>query len=259
MDRQTTVVAMVCGSLLWGGATGALGQAAARKGQAKAAGPYASELANPFHQATFLRDWVRTSNLAEIRKGVLYLDGVLAPRPVAVFERHKAFVSTQAAADFRVARLGRKARCFRLIFGSTDSLTYHAVEVERTKVSLIRVAPGEPAKTLDSRGIRDSEGQWHVVKADCLAGLIRVYYEGRLQFAVRGPKLPAGKIGVWTRGARVEVRGLTFGGQPARMSEVWRLRAPDPAPKGKPKDPPQKPQATRPTGRAPKAGAEAPQ
>ena len=192
-------------------------------------------LANPFAKGDLLRNWERTSNLAEIRNSVLYLDGLRSKEPVAVFRKEKAFINTRLAADFRVQRLGSGERIVRLILGSTDSLTYHALEVARRKVSLIRVAPGEPPKILRSRAVRDHEGSWRTARIVCNGTLVRAFFEGQLLYVVQVPELQPGLIGVSTSRARVEVRGLEFGGTPTRLRLAWRLRKPDEPTKGEPK------------------------
>lgn len=201
------------------------GAAGATKPATKA-GPDQSALANPFTRETLLSDWVRTSNLAEVRGANLYLDGIRDRGQLAVFFRHKAFVNTSLAADFRVERVGRGERPFGLVFASTDSQTYLALEVERTKVRLLRVAPGKAPEVLGSRAIRDQQGRWHVARVACTAGLIKVFYDDRFLYQAQVPGHPGGRIGVYTKGARAEVRGLEYSGTPTRLSKEWRLVRP---------------------------------
>lgn len=198
-------------------------------------GPDESALANPFTRASLLRDWVRTSNLADLRGAHLYLDGIRDRGQLAVFYRHKAFIHTKLAADFRVERIGRGERPFGLIFASTDSRTYLALEIERQKVSLLRVAPGKPPEVLGSRAVRDEQGRWHVARVACTAGLIKVFYDDRFLYQVQVPGQPGGRVGVYTKDARAEVRGLEFSGTPTRLTRQWRLLKPAAPPKDKPK------------------------
>jgi len=172
-----------------------------------------------------LRDWYRTSKLATIRGGAWYLDALRAKGPVAVFHRHKAFVDTRLKVEFRVQPAGIGDRAIGLIFGATDGQTYHVLHIGRTRVTLYRVAPGQPRLELARRGgPMRADGTWQTARVECSGDLIRAYFGGRLLYTVRSPDLQAGLVGVYAAGSRADVRRVEFSGRPARLARPWRLR-----------------------------------
>lgn len=201
-----------------------------------------SELDNPFRGLYFLRNWWRTSKYAQVRRGVLLLDSLRTREFVAVFRREKAYWNVHMVADFCVERLGKDGQTFGLIVGSTDSQNYHALEFERRKVSLIRVAEGQTVQTLATRGIRDHIGTVQRGRLECTSTLVRAYYGPDLLLTVKAPQLKEGLIGVYARAAQVWVYGLEFVGTRTRLRRPWRLH-PEQGPTTRP--PAKKPQPTQ--------------
>lgn len=205
-------------------AAGAAFAAGVPKGKSGEAG-----IPSPFDSATFLRDWIRTTLVVVLRGDVLVLDGTRARERLGAFRDEFAFSDVQMATEFLVDRYGRKGHCFGLVFASTDSRTYHALEIGVTKLSLVRVKDGKTAEVLASKRIRNNEGRKRRLRLTYRDGQFYAYYqdevpEGRwrrvfdLKFSA-----PPGRIGVYAEGARIEVQGLTFSGQRYRMKTDWKL------------------------------------
>ncbi|MBM4038183.1 MAG: hypothetical protein FJ290_06670 [Planctomycetes bacterium] len=171
-----------------------------------------------------LKLWIRSSNLAEIRDDMFYLDALKGKDPVSVFRRDQTFGETKASFQFKVEAVGAGARAVGLIFGSTNGSTYHAVELGRRDVVLYRVTPGQPRQELDRRGgITRREGEWYEAKIECQGTLVRVFFDNKFLFAFNSPQLQAGYVGFYANESRAWVRRLDASGQPARLSEAWKL------------------------------------
>ena len=203
-------------------------------GPARAAGAAAKEgrgvkVPSPFHEKTFLRDWVRTSLIVVLRGTVLELDGTRARERLGAFRDELAFSDVRMTAEFLVNRHGRKGHRFGLAFASTDSRTYYALEINVTKLSLVRVKGGRTVKVLASRRISNDEGQKRRLRLTYRDG----QFYGYCQSEVPGGRwrrvfdlrltAPPGRIGVYAEGAKVAVQGLTFSGQRYRMKTPWKL------------------------------------
>jgi len=171
-----------------------------------------------------LAQWDRTSRLAEIRNGMFYLDALRSQTPIAVFRKDVSLAEPDISVDFKVEAAGSGDRAFGLVFGSTDSATYHCVHITRNEVSLCRVAPGQGRLILDKRGVfTRREGQWHTVRVACQGNLVRVFYDGKFLFAFRAQGLKPGNIGVYASEGRAWVRRLDYRGRPVRLPEAWKL------------------------------------
>ena len=182
------------------------------------------QLANPFAKGDLVRDWERTSTFARVEDGVLVLDARRARTAVAVFRKDKAFTDVRLAAEFRMPTAGSGDRVFGLIFASTDSRSYFALEVGQAKLSLVRASSGSPLRRISSWSVRPPADGWTVVRLDRRGEELRATYQGRTLVVRQVEGLEAGLIGCYARGERVEVRGLEFGGTAARLREAWRLQ-----------------------------------
>ena len=172
-----------------------------------------------------LTDWVRSSNLAEIRDGMFYLDALKAKEPLTVFRRDKSFGNTKVAFQFKVEPTGSGERAVGLIFGSTDGGTYHCVQLDRRDIVLYRVTPGQPRVELDRRGgINKTDDKWYEAKVECEGPLVRVFFDGKFLFAFNSPRLQPGYVGFYASESRAWVRRLNFEGQPARLPQAWKLQ-----------------------------------
>ncbi|HUT31909.1 MAG TPA: hypothetical protein VNE39_00385 [Planctomycetota bacterium] len=172
-----------------------------------------------------LKSWIRSSNLAEIRDEMFYLDALRGKEPVSVFRRDQTFGETKASFQFKVESVGAGARAVGLIFGSTSGSAYHAVEIGRRDVVLYRVTPGQPRVELDRRGgITRREGEWYEAKVECQGPLVRVFFGDKFLFAFNSPKLQAGYVGFYADESRTWVRRLDVTGQPSRLSQEWKLQ-----------------------------------
>ncbi len=171
-----------------------------------------------------LSHWNRTSKLAEIRNGMFYLDALRSQTPIAVFRKDVSLAGPDVSVEFKVEAVGSGNRAFGLVFGSTDSGTYHCVHITRNEVSLCRVAPGQGRLVLDKRGIfTRREGQWHTVRVACEGNLVRVFYDGRFLFAFRAQGLKPGNVGVYASEGRAWVRRLDYRGRAVRLPKAWKL------------------------------------
>lgn len=171
-----------------------------------------------------LAQWDRTSKLAEIRNGMLYLDALRTKDPVALFRKDVSLTEPDLTVEFKVESVGRGDRAFGLIFGSTDSATYHSVHITRNQVSLCRVAPGQGRLVLDSRGIfTRREGDWHTARVHCEGNIIRVFFDGKFLFSLNSPGLKPGNVGVYASDGRAWVRRLDYRGRPVRLPKAWKL------------------------------------
>jgi hypothetical protein len=169
--------------------------------------------------------WQRTSNLAEIRKGMFYLDALRGDQTVAVFPKDKSFTDVDVKLQFRVEPVGTGDRAVGLVFGSTDSGTYHCIHIGRREVALCRVSPGQGRVELDRRGgINKPEGSWYEARVECRGPLIRVFFGNRFLFAFKSPDLQPGHVGVYADQSRVWVRRLDFQGKPVRLRTPWKLQ-----------------------------------
>jgi hypothetical protein len=169
-----------------------------------------------------LGDWYRTSLLATIKDGVIRLDALQKEDLVAVFNWNRPLVDVRLTADFRVEPAGIGSRAVGLIFGSTDSATYHAVEIDRTTVVLYRVMPGKPRLELARRGGFDRpDGPWYSARVECNGPMIKVFFQGRQLYTVNSRDLRPGVVGAYARQARVEVRRLVADGRPTRLARPW--------------------------------------
>jgi hypothetical protein len=170
--------------------------------------------------------------MVELRGPVLLLDGTRTKDRLGVFRDILSFTDVQMGAEFFVERRGRAGHCFGLAFASTDSHTYHALQIEAEKLSLIRVADGKTAEVLATKRIRDDEGKLRRLRFDQREGQVYASYQSepgaqwQRLFDLRIPEPPAGRIGVYAEGARVEVRGLSFGGKQFPLKAEWKLVKP---------------------------------
>ena len=155
-------------------------------------------VSSPFDEKTFLRDWVRTHRTVEVKGTTLHLDAVRTRTRMGAFRKDLTYTDVAIVVEFQVERRGFPGHCFGVAFGSTDNGTYYAVQIEQTKLSLLRVADGKTAKVFASYvGIQTAEGA---------VNLQRIFDE-------KIPPPPAGRVGVYAEGARVHVRGLKFEGR----------------------------------------------
>ncbi len=171
-----------------------------------------------------LAHWDRTSKLAEIRNGMFYLDALRSTGPIAVFRKDVSLAEPDLTVEFKVEPVGTGDRAFGIIFGSTDSGTYHSVHITRNEVALCRVAPGQGRLILDKRGIfTRREGDWHTVRVACDGTLVRVFYDGKFLFAIRVPGIKPGNLGVYASEGRAWVRRIDYRGRPVRLPKAWKL------------------------------------
>jgi len=172
-----------------------------------------------------LHDWQRTSRKAEIREGMFYLDALRGEEPVRVFRRDKAFIDTDVTFDFRVEPVGTGERAVGLIFGSTDSGSYHCIHIGRRDVTLCRVEPGQGRVVLQRRGgFTKPEGSWYTARVECQGTLVRVFFGNRFLFAFKSQELQPGNVGFYAEQSRAWVRRLDFKGKPTRLRNGWTLR-----------------------------------
>ena len=172
-----------------------------------------------------LSDWERTSNLAEIRDGMFYLDALRAKEPISVFRRDKSFIDADLKVQFRVDAVGTGERAVGLIFGSTDGGTYHCLHIGRRDISLCRVSPDGGRVVLDRRGgFTKPEGAWYDARVECRGDLIRVFFGNRFLFAFKSPDLQPGNEGVYASEGRAWVRRMDFTGKPVRLRKAWKLQ-----------------------------------
>jgi len=167
--------------------------------------------------------WVITSGYAEIRQSQLYLDAISDKNRLAAFNRYNDYIDSSMSATFRVERTGRGDKPFGLIFGSTDSQTYMAVEVRKGGVRLVSFAGGKEEKEFRKYAIRDAGDIWQTVSFSCLDTLVRVSYGGKEIFTVNLPKRPTGRFGIYAEDARVWVNALDIQGKAARLPKAWTL------------------------------------
>lgn len=171
-----------------------------------------------------LANWIRSSNYAEIRDGMFYLDALKSKEPVMVFRRDQTFGDTKASFQFKVEPVGPGERAVGLIFGSTSGGEYHAVELGRRDIVLYRVAPGQPRVELDRRGgFTKPDGQWYEASVECQGTIVRVFFENKFLFAFTSPQLKPGYVGFYANESRAWVRRLDAAGQPARLPQAWKL------------------------------------
>jgi len=170
-----------------------------------------------------LADWIRSSNLAEVRDGMFYIDALRAKDPVTVFRRDKILGNTTASFQFKVEPVGQGARAVGLIFGSTDGRTYHCIEIGRRDVVLYRVGPGGARTELDRRGgFTKPDGNWFEAKIECQGSLIRTFFDNKFLFAFTSPQLQPGYVGFYGFEGRSWVRRLDFEGKPAQLPQGWK-------------------------------------
>ncbi len=170
-----------------------------------------------------LADWIRSSNLAEIRDGMFYLDALNAKEPVYVFRRDKILADAKVSFQFKVEPVGQGERAVGLIFGSTDGRTYHCIHITRRDVILYRVAPGGGRIELDRRGgFTKPEGSWYEARVECQGPLIRTFFDGKFLFAFTSPQLQPGYVGFYGSEGRAWVRRLDFEGRPAQFRQAWK-------------------------------------
>jgi len=170
-----------------------------------------------------LSDWIRSSNLAEIRDGMFYLDALKTKEPVSVFRRDLSFTDAKVNLEFKVEPVGTGDRAVGLTFGSTGSQTYHAIEIDRRDVVLYRVTRGQPRVELDRRGgFTKPEGKWYQVRVECQGSLIRVFFDNKFLFAFNSPQLQAGYVGFYANQSRAWVRRLDVTGKQTRLPRAWK-------------------------------------
>jgi hypothetical protein len=172
-----------------------------------------------------LTDWIRTSNLAAIRDNMLQLDTLRSKEPVAAFRKDKPVTNVTLEVEFRVDQSGTGAQPVGLIFGSTDSQTYHYLEIDRLQVCLCRRTADNPRIELRRFGVpARKEDEWYTARVQCSGPLIKVFYQGKLLYTVKSPELQPGLVGVRASACRAQVRKLTFGGMPVRLEKEWGLK-----------------------------------
>ena len=183
------------------------------------------EPAGPHPTIGTLNNWHRTSLLATIRDGMLYLDALRGDTQVALFRRYEAYTDVHLAVEFKVEPVGTGVRALGLIFGSTDNLTCHYVHIDRRQAILCRSEPGQPWIELARRGgLTKPEGQWYTARVECQGTLIKVFFQGKLLYAVKSPALQPGLVGVYAGQGRAWVRRVEVTGKRARLARPWRLR-----------------------------------
>jgi hypothetical protein len=170
-----------------------------------------------------LPDWVRSSNLAEIRDDMFYLDA-LKSGPVFVFRRDKYFYDPKISLQFKQEDVGTGERGVGLVFGSTNGGTYHCIQVTRKDVILYRITPGQGRVQLDRRGgLNKPEGQWYQIRVECQGPQIKVSFEGKHLFTFFSKELQPGAVGFYASDGRAWVRRLDVDGKPTRLGEAWKL------------------------------------
>ncbi|MFP4056035.1 MAG: hypothetical protein ACLF0G_04120 [Candidatus Brocadiia bacterium] len=192
------------------------------------AGPWAQgaeALDNPFAGGRWLKDWHRTSNKAHSHNEMLRVDALRPDERVAVFRRDLAFESVTIEVEFMVESAGTGERAFGVLFGSTDSATYHAVHFGRREVALCRVQPEAKREVIARRGVAGRhEGVWHRAVIDVEGTNVRVVFRGQHLFTARAEELRPGYIGLYAIEGRVQVRGLEYKGRRTRLPEAWEMR-----------------------------------
>jgi hypothetical protein len=201
-----------------------------------------------------LKDWYRTSNLAQLRSEVrevatpqgktrvqvevLFLDALREKGGrVAVFRRDPAYVDPKVSAEFRVEPAGIGTRAVGLIVGSLDSGDYHALEITRTEAILYRAEAGKDRVVLARRGgLTRPEGVWQTAALDCSGHLLRVFFNNRLLFTAESRALKPGLVGAYAAQGRAEVI-LTCNGRATRLAVPWQLHE-EPAKQETPKPEP---------------------
>jgi hypothetical protein len=93
-------------------------------------------------------------------------------------------------------------------------------------VRLIQVEGGEETKELGKRAIREVGDDWQTVGFTCQTSLVKVSYGGKDQFTANLPRRAAGKLGVYTEGARAWVKQLSMDGQVTHLPKGWKLIRP---------------------------------
>lgn len=167
-DRAQVTVAGALALMVWCGASHA-GQKLPAK------------VPSPFREASFERDWQRTARVVDVKGGVLILPGTLHKQRLAAFRDEQPFTDVRLTAEFLVHRRGAPGHSFGIAFGSTDSQTYPALQVERQKVSLVRVAGGKTAAVLASKAIKDDEGKTRRLHLTQREGHVEVSYGPKIR------------------------------------------------------------------------------
>lgn len=172
-----------------------------------------------------LFDWVRSSNQADIRDGMFYVDAMSARAPIYVFRRDKTFADPKVTLQFKTEAVGTGERAVGLIFGSTSGADYYSVEVDRKNVTLYRVRPNQGRQELDRRGgFTRKDDTWYQVGIECQGTLVRVFFDNKFLFAFNAPQLQPGNVGFYTGDGRAWVRRLDFEGKSTRLPQAWKLQ-----------------------------------
>lgn len=189
--------------------------------------PDTKEPGEPVLPPWTLRDWYRTSNLADVREGTITLDALQGRETwVAVFRRDPAYADPRLRAEFRVAPAGIGLRAVGLLFGSTNGQTFHALEITRDEAVLYRAEPGKARAVLARRGgLTRPDGVWQSASVECNGQIIRVFFRNELLFTAEERGLQPGLIGAYASQGRAEVR-LDVAGRATRLSRPWQLRSP---------------------------------
>ncbi|MBM4031992.1 MAG: hypothetical protein FJ291_09425 [Planctomycetes bacterium] len=170
-----------------------------------------------------LARWIRSSNLAEIRDKMFYLDALRTKEPVYVFRKDTTLANTKVSFQFKVEAVGQGERAVGLMFGSTGSASYHCIHIDRKNVILYRVTPGQPRLELDRRGgFTKPDGEWYEARVECQGPLIRVWFGDKYLFAFNSGQLQPGYVGFYASEGRAWVRRLDFEGQAARLPQAWK-------------------------------------
>ena len=171
-----------------------------------------------------LADWHRNSKRASVRNGMLYLDSLQPHGQVRMFRREQAWADVRLEVEFRAEPVGTGVRAVGLVFGSTDSLTYHCVHIDRRHAILCRSTAEKSWIEIMRRPVqRKEQGRWYTARVECDGPQIKVFVEGKLLYVAKSAALTPGLVGVYAGQARAWVRRVAATGKPARLSRPWQL------------------------------------
>jgi len=171
-----------------------------------------------------LADWHRNSKRATVRDGMLYLDSLQPRGQVRMFRREQAWANVRLEVEFRAEAVGTGVRAVGLVFGSTDSLTYHYVHIDRRNAVLCRSTAEKSWTEIMRRHVpRDEDGRWYTARVETVGTQIKVFFEGKLLYVAKSASLKPGLVGVYAGQARAWVRRVAATGKPARLAKPWQL------------------------------------
>ena len=180
--------------------------------------------AEPGEIACTLDDWHRTSKLATVRDGMLHLEAS-GTEQTRLFRRDEAYADVRLEVDFRVESAGRGVRAVGLVFGSTDSLNYHYVHIDRWNAILCHSDDAEGWTEIRRHPVpRRRPGAWYTARVETSGSEIRIFYEGKLLYAARSQQLRPGLVGVYAGQAKVWIRKVSISGKRAKLARGWTMR-----------------------------------